>query len=274
MYRNKLILLLVTSTLITACGMKQITDVSDDNENEKVEVQSEVVEKEVEEENAGQKEEMYAAYREILTNFLESSELLDIGVTEPEIETIKKDSLFAVFDQDGDGYDELAFRYDDGVIAGMQEHVYDYDFEKHTAYLKFSGFYGLDYYENGAIADGISHGNFKAGDFWPYTLYVINKDTNKYEEKGFVDAYCVDFYESEKEFMTEEDAFPFDVDKDGNGYVYYIDKNDGSDEDRETPLDDDEYQAWLTSFTDGTKIIEPDFYHITEEYISNIGKKN
>ena len=54
--------------------------------------------------------------------------------------------------------------------------------------------------------------------------------------------------------------------------MYYIDKNDGSDEDREVPLDDDAYQTWLTSYTDGTNIIEPDFYHITSECISNIGK--
>ena len=95
-----------------------------------------------------------------------------------------------------------------------------------------------------------------------------------YTDVGFVDAYDRELYEANRDMFDKADmTFPFDVDKDGNGYVYYITTNIEEYEGEIQPFDDDEYLRWLHKYTDGTNKISPVFFHLSEETISHIGDK-
>ena len=61
------------------------------------------------------------------------------------------------------------------------------------------------------------------------------------------------------------------MDKDGNGYVYFIDSHYSSDN-LKFAVDDDKYQAWLKCYTNGTEKLDIDYHDLTEEEISKIGK--
>ena len=210
---------------------------------------------------------MYDAYKKALRDFVAKGKWL-CEEEENDMHDIDSNSFvadFSVFDLDGDGYDELIFRFNASISASKYEQVIGYDFTKHELYEEYCGYYGLEFYENGAIEDGLSHGDPRTGDFWPYNLYVFNKNTGKYDSAGYVEALWSEAWPS------DETAFLSNVDKDGNGYVYFIDSYYSSDN-LKFAVDDDKYQAWLKYYTNGTEKLDIDYHDLTEEEISKIGK--
>ena len=215
----------------------------------------------------GSADEMYDAYKKALRDFVAKGKWL-CEEEENDMHDIDSNSFvadFSVFDLDGDGYDELIFRFNASISASKYEQVIGYDFTKHELYEEYCGYYGLEFYENGAIEDGLSHGDPRTGDFWPYNLYVFNKNTGKYDSAGYVEALWSEAWPS------DETAFLSNVDKDGNGYVYFIDSYYSSDN-LKFAVDDDKYQAWLKYYTNGTEKLDIDYHDLTEEEISKIGK--
>ena len=217
----------------------------------------------------GSADEMYDAYKKALRDFVAKGKWL-CEEEENYMYDIDSDSDssvadFSVFDLDGDGYDELIFRFNASISASKYEQVIGYDFTKHELYEVYRGYYGLEFYENGAIEDGLSHGAPYGGVFLPYNLYVFNKNTGKYDSAGYVEALWSEAWPS------DETAFLSNVDKDGNGYVYFIDSYYSSDN-LKFAVDDDKYQAWLKYYTNGTEKLDIDYQDLTEEEISRIGK--
>ena len=213
----------------------------------------------------GSADEMYDAYKKALRDFVAKGKWMCEDMYDIDSDSDSFVADFSVFDLDGDGYDELIFRFDASISACKYELVIGYDFTKHELYEEYCGYYGLEFYENGAIEDGLSHGDPRTGDFWPYNLYVFNKNTGKYDSAGYVEALWSEAWPS------DETAFLSNVDKDGNGYVYFIDSYYSSDN-LKFAVDDDKYQAWLKYYTNGTEKLDIDYHDLTEKEISKIGK--
>ncbi len=104
--------------------------------------------------------------------------------TEVELMGEMSENVFAVYDVDGDGEDELIIKYTSSSMAGMIEAVYGYDSETGVLYQKFIEFPALTFYDNGFIRADASHNQSGDPEAYPYTMYQYKKNTNTYEEVG------------------------------------------------------------------------------------------
>lgn len=173
------------------------------------------------------------------------------------------ENLFAIYDVDQDGREELILSYRAAIMAGMEEIIYDFDKAAQTVVEEFREFPNLTYYDNGVIQAGWSHNQGRAGEFWPYTLYRYDAALDRYVNIGMVDAW--DRTVSE-EFMGE--PFPTQVDADGDGIVYYI-MIEGEYR-LDDPVDGAEYMKWRDSYTGNALEIQIPFVNLAEENIAAI----
>lgn len=173
-------------------------------------------------ESAEDRAARYAAYRTALEDVLYNKVFPD-GVECGGLGTESDPgNYFAVFDIDGDGREELLIKYTLASMAGMREAVYDYDGENDRLRAELSEFPLVTYYENGAVEAGWSHNQglnaFSGDEFWPYNAYRYDRDADAYVKIGMVDAW--DKTVSEKNYAG--DAFPEEVDADGDGILYSL----------------------------------------------------
>lgn len=173
-------------------------------------------------ESAEDRAARYAAYRTALEDVLYNKVFPD-GVECGGLGTESDPgNYFAVFDIDGDGREELLIKYTLASMAGMREAVYDYDGENDRLRAELSEFPLVTYYENGAVEAGWSHNQglnaFSSDEFWPYNAYRYDRDADAYVKIGMVDAW--DKTVSEKNYAG--DAFPEEVDADGDGILYSL----------------------------------------------------
>jgi len=205
------------------------------------------------------------AYRQVLESFL-ADRTLPLNGEDWSVgaeEDLTK-NLFSILDVDGDGREELLLEYVTAQpMAGLTTIVYDYrDGELVT---EFSEFPDLTFYGNGVVTAGWSHSQGLAGDsFWPYTLYRYDAATDAYVRAGMVDAWDKTLRNTD----AGGDPFPDDVDKDGDGLVYYI--MTGGMYERKDPVDGPDHQAWLESYTAGSQPMEILFLSLTEENLALI----
>ena len=173
---------------------------------------------------------------------------------------------FAVCDVDGDGTEELIIGYTNTYTAGQRGFVVAYDpYYTGTAipvWVKIQEFPLFTFFENGALMVGVSHNQGLAGDaLWPYTLYVINRETGFYEKLATVDAWD----KSLRDTDYEGNPFPDEVDKDGDGVVYYVQptwaRGDAE------PVDGAEYLEWWQSQMGEGALLQIDYQAMTEENI-------
>lgn len=215
-----------------------------------------------------------ATYKDIMLDLYNNHNLLgfgDLSGITMSLDIYMSENQFAFADVDADGQEELLVYYLTTAVAGHIGAIYDYNDEIDECYLKFTGYPLLSFYENGTLEEGWSHNQGYAGDFWPYTLHEYDEENDRYITVNYVDAYDRTLYEANQDALAER-SFPYDIDIDGNGFVYYIySYEDGLKDYQELQaVDDDIYQAWLQEYTDGTKKIEIIFYSITEENINRI----
>ncbi|WP_077612485.1 hypothetical protein [Clostridium sp. Marseille-P2415] len=171
---------------------------------------------------------------------------------------------FSVFDIDQDGKEELILEYINGSMAGMVALIYDFDNNTKTANEEFREFPALTYYDNGVIQAEWSHNQGLAGDFWPYTLYQFDRESDSYVNVGMVDAWDRSLSETD----YNGDPFPSESDTDGDGIVYYI-MQDGEYE-LDHPVDWAEYKQWRDSYMGNAKEVKVPFVNLTEENIDDI----
>ncbi len=173
-------------------------------------------------------------------------------------------NMYSIYDIDHDNKEELILVYSTASMAGMVEIIYGYHEDTKTTSEELRIFPNATHYDNGIIKAGWSHNQGMAGEFWPYTLYQYDQQSDQYVSVGMVDAW--DRTVSETNYDNEE--FPSDCDADEDGIVYYI-MQDGNYELKD-PADGPEYQEWITSYIESAKELEIPFSSMTEDNITKI----
>lgn len=209
-------------------------------------------------------QDVRSLYAQVLKTLLDENRLPDdlndpgdyIG-TVAEREAMAENQ-FAVCDVDGDGREELVIQYlTANMVASMQALLYDTD-ENGGLRLQFSEFPNLTFYDNGAIQAGWSHNQGLAGDFWPYTLYVYDPESDLYRDVGSVDAWSRDY---------QPQNYPADTDTSGTGFVYYVYRDMGTEYGLLSPVDEGEYLQWREEYLAGAAELELPWQSLTVEQI-------
>ncbi len=205
----------------------------------------------------------YPAYAAALETLLQRH-LLPDGTDAGEQFGDITENQFAVYDVDRDGKDELILLYSTTATAGMAGYIFSYEKETGALQTQLQEFPSLTFYENGFVKAGWSHNQGLAGNFWPYSLYQYDANSDRYTLVGMVDAWDKSF--SETDYQNR--PFPSDIDKSGTGVVYYI-MEDGQ-YDTTNPVDASAYDAWVDAHSGGASEMQIQYRNLTEENISQI----
>ena len=173
-----------------------------------------------------------------------------------------RDNHFAVTDIDGDGREELIVSYDNASMAGMMELIYDYDPVRGELKREFTEFPALTYYDNGIIKAEWSH-NQGPGEFWPFTLYRYESDSDSY-----VDVGCVETWDKEmRAEWYDGQPFPDELDTDGDGTMYSIQKEgeEYSGEYEAYKYNQADFEEWFDGYTEGAKELSIEYQPIEYE---------
>ncbi len=208
------------------------------------------------------KNEHLYAYETLLDNILQG-ELPDSDYGEYDGGDMSLNT-FAVFDVDGDGYEELIINYVTTYNGGMITKIYGYDAETNELKEEFAEYPTIKIYSNGP--DGIifayaSHNHGRAPgleDFWPYRLYEYNRSTDTYDKVAIVDAW------DKNNTTWENTEFPENVDKDGDGIVYCVMLN--GEWDYSNAMDNSEYEAWLSAYMEKDNMTEMEIQYMELKY--------
>lgn len=209
------------------------------------------------------KKSQHAAYISALKDFYYEHSLP--GVEDEPFEDLPiSDNRFAVYDVDADGKEELIISYVTTYIAGMMELIYEYDEEMDTLIEQFREFPALTYYDNGVIKAEWSHNQGLAGEFWPYSLYQYNEESDAYEMIAMVDAWDQTY----ADVNYEGTAFPKEIDENGDGLVYYV--MPGNEYVLNTPVDLVAYEQWLNLYIGDAQELSISYHNLTPENIYEI----
>lgn len=192
--------------------------------------------------------EQNKAYGEILWDVYYLGEIEGREYTAPNWEG-NKNGGFLVYDIDGDGLEELLLWFDGGYMATNVEYIWGY--ENGSTHVELCEWPSIRcYYDNGIIEVNWSHDHGLPGpeDFWPYTVYNYNSETDEYQEFAKVDAWDIS---TEIEVLGSGEAFPSSIDADGDGIVYRI-RISPADED-EYYVDGKDYESWRNSYLNGAE---------------------
>ncbi len=174
---------------------------------------------------------------------------------------------FAICDVNGDGKNELIIQRNSTYVAGQVERVYSANGNELLAEYPMT-----TYYDNGYVAAGWSHNQGVAGDkLWPYTLYWYDSSAGKYVQEAAVDGWDKSLRDTYLSYDETIIPFPEDVDKDRDGFVYYIITEAGGYAPvYGEPIDYADYALWAARYL-GANVIDVPYYPLTEENISLIG---
>lgn len=215
------------------------------------------------EENAPAREAYAAALKTLLdTKVLpDGTDYSDGYIGSIEQREAMAENQFSVCDVDGDGWEELVLLYTTAGTAGARGFVFDWDRDTGALRAQLEEYPLLTFYETGAVQAGWSHNQGKGGDFWPYTLYVYDADTDGYREVGAVDAW-------DKALVPE--GYPDAVDASGRGFVYYLYEDLASQWGTIDPVDESAYLAWAAAYLgDGRETPLP-YAALTAENIQSL----
>ena len=210
---------------------------------------------------------MYEAYVKVLEDIYFDQKFPD--GTEHDLQPASadiSDNMFAVYDIDADGREELIVFYTTTYTAGMVEIIYDYDSGTGDVREEFLAYPMRTYYDNGIVEVEASHNQGLAsdggadGNFWPYSLYRYDPETDAYVSLASVDAWSRGFREED----YDGNPFPQEVDADGDGVVYYV-ATEGNEP--EAPMDGAEYDQWRDSCLKGAEPIQVPYVNLTTDNI-------
>lgn len=223
----------------------------------------------IEEISDNERAEQNKAYGEILWDAYYFGQIEGREYTSPNPEGNKNGS-FAIYDIDGDGFEELLLLFDGGYTAANVEYIWGY--KNGNTHVELCDWPSMRYYNNGIIEVDLSHNQGLAGNFWPYSVYIYNGEMDEYQKFAAVDAW--DKISTEIEVRAEGEAFPSNIDTDGDGIVYYILPADWDGYYDMTPLDGKDYESWRNDYLNGAeeiKIADIVFQPLNEENISKLG---
>ena len=173
---------------------------------------------------------------------------------------------FAICDVNGDGKNELIIQRNSTYVAGQVERVYSANGNELLAEYPMT-----TYYDNGYVTAGWSHNQGVAGDkLWPYTLYRYDGSAGKYVREAAVDGWDKSIRDTYLSYDETTIPFPEDVDKDGDGFVYYIIEEEGGYAPvYGEPMDYADYALWVARYL-GTNRVDVTYYPLTEKNIALI----
>lgn len=202
-------------------------------------------------------------YAEILDDLCATSKLPDMS---SPVETNGSMSYnnYAIYDVDGDNYEELIISIGDTYMAGMVEIVYGYNPSTDKLQIELTGFPGINYFDNGVVTIGWSHNQGLGPEFWPFDLYIYDPYNDVYQYTGSVDSWDKYYYEED----YNGNAFPNAIDQDGDGQIFQI-GDIYNDYDSLTYVDNDKYQEWYDYYLKDAGNIYPNFLSIDS---SNYGQ--
>ncbi len=177
-----------------------------------------------------------------------------------------RDNHFAITDIDGDGMEELIVSYSNATMAGMVEIVYGFDPEAGQLEREFTAFPAIAYYDNGIIKAEASH-NHTRGDVWPFALYQYQADSDTYVQIGYVDTWSKDISGE----WPDGQAFPDELDSDGDGVLYNIQEGAGASyEFSDYKYNVADYETWYQSLMEGANEITIDYQPMEYESFADL----
>ena len=182
------------------------------------------------------------------------------------------ENQLALCDVDGDGKPELLINFQTGTMASMLLYVCGFDEKEGKLTVEYNGTPGSEFFDNSTAKCPALHNQGLGGEFWPYNIYKYNSEKGEYDYMGCVDAW------SKEDFPThpfeEGKEYPQEVDKTGDGFVYYIDDEHFKDaKGLETPVDTPVYEAWVAYYIGDAKPIEIEWVSADEKGLQAIDKK-
>lgn len=174
------------------------------------------------------------------------------------------DNRFALGDIDGDGNGELILLYITTYVGGHSQIIYDYDESTGSVREQFIEYPAVVYFDNGILKADASHNHSLSEKIWPYTLYQYNEKSDSYDVIAQVEAWDKEIRDTD----YEGNAFPDDVDQDGDQTVYYIMGADG--QEYKVLVDGEEYEQWYESYTRDAGMITITYMELTEENIEGL----
>ena len=174
------------------------------------------------------------------------------------------DNKFAVVDVDGDSIEELIITYTTASMAGMFGIVYDYNPDTMKLTSELVEFPDMIFYDNGIVKAMGSHNHTLSMDFWPYTLYQYNSQTDKYDFLAAVSAWDRSYGET----LYDGTAFPEETDQDGDGIVYEIQK-DPAGAAEAVRYDEADFNGWTSQYMSGAQEIQINFKPVALENYQN-----
>lgn len=255
--KNKICIVLILGLLsgICGCGAAEIRQDTGAVEQNLLEDDIEVFDK---------TEEQNIAYGEILWDAYYLGKIDGKEFGSPNAEGYHG-AYFAIYDVDGDGEEELLLDWAGSSMATTVEYIWGYN--NGTTHVELSEFPLMTYFDCGVIEVGWSHNQGLAGDFWPYSVYCYDSETDTYRNYGGVDAW--DRIVSELNY--DDENFPINIDVDGDGIVYYIlPANWEGNYDRPV-VDGADYEEWRNTYLKDAKEIDITFQNLSEENISLLG---
>ena len=203
------------------------------------------------------KSRLTPTFRRILREFIEECRQISADVN---------NNFFSICDVNGDGKDELITLLNNTAIAGQVERVYDAGGNELLAEYPL-----ITYYDNGYLTAGWSHNQGVAGDkLWTYDLYKYDARAGKYVRITTVDGWDKSIRDTYLSYDETVISFPDGVDRDGDGFVYYIIEEEGGYAPvYGQPMDYADYVLWAVSYLSGN-VVPVHYAPLTEENIALI----
>lgn len=268
--KRKLLLGILGTTvmMLSACGTKNETEADDYVMDDWVLIEDESVKQDTNNSNDEyrkiyeqivEKEAYYSVLDKLYTTYTlpDGTDLSYDGILD------LSDNCFAIYDIDYDGQEELIIIWDTTYTAGQSVIVYGYDSAAGTVRTELWQYPLQIFYDNGVVEVGLSHNQGLASmmpdhvDFWPYFLYQYDKSTDTYVQCALVDAWNKAYRATD----YDGNAFPDDIDVDGDGVVYLIEVGEN-----EEWMDAEAYKAWRDSYVGGANEVEIPFEKMTGEW--------
>ena len=194
------------------------------------------------------------AYMKTAKAFVEDHKLPDGEEIMPDDVTEDfNENQLALCDVDGDGEPELLINFQTGTMASMLLYACGFDEKTGKVTVKYLGNPASEFFDNGSAKSPALHNQGLGGEFWPYGMLKYDPKKGEYEYMGDVDAWSKEAFPED----FEGRPYPADVDKTGDGFVYYISDEHFKDaKGMETPVDTPVYEAWDASYIGGANPIE------------------
>ncbi len=277
---KRFLLILCSVILLTGCGSETIeSSTSEIIPESTTEMPTEIpTEPETEEVTETTEPNVYAkrTYREVLEDIYYNQKFPQYDEPLENYDWDISNNEFAVYDIDNDGRDELIVMFTETAVAGMLGLVYDHNSDGNII-VELMAFPSMRFYDNGIIEVDISHNQGPSGDFWPYSLYQYNKETDSYIEIATVWSLGRDVIEEQNEMAEKEGRepyweYPYEADTSNSGIVYNIMLSNVEYNGEMQYVDVTEYNAWHEQYIGGAELLELPFMKLTEENIENVSQ--